>query len=296
MLLEDAKLYAEVRMRRLVGVVVVAAMVVELSAAIVAFAEVTTPTVRARARRNGIVRVSCFHFKGMGSRDLSTIEYERATADGPFRSIRVVERPRRYQTIFDVPGEAGVYWYRARVVSDTGTSAWSVPFMVDAYAAAPTRTPRPTTTPEPVDDPTPTAPPTIAGDPPLPAGMRECAGGAVAQVLDLTNAARDDGDRAPLALHPQLNRAARTHSIDMARAGVLTHDGWLESIRAAGYPGGWLAENIAVGYGSPVGVVTAWLESAGHRGNILNPVYRDVGVGCVVDRAGATWWTQDFGG
>jgi len=60
-------------------------------------------------------------------------------------------------------------------------------------------------------------------------------------------------------------------------------------------PGG--GENIAAGYGSPEEVVTAWMDSSGHRANILNPSYSRVGAGyayCSGTKYGS-YWTLQFG-
>ncbi len=73
-------------------------------------------------------------------------------------------------------------------------------------------------------------------------------------------------------------------------------------IRAVGYPGGYLAENIAWGGGSlgtPRSIVGGWMNSTGHRANILNGGLRDSGVGVAVSTpqggSGGTY-VHDFGG
>jgi uncharacterized protein YkwD len=71
-------------------------------------------------------------------------------------------------------------------------------------------------------------------------------------------------------------------------------------IRAAGYDWAAAGENIATGLGTPRAVLRAFMASPGHCQNILNPTYRDIGVG--VDRrsvagvaTGPATWTEDFG-
>jgi uncharacterized protein YkwD len=130
----------------------------------------------------------------------------------------------------------------------------------------------------------------------LPNGQRECPAGSTAGVLQLVNDARRDHGRGALADNAALARAARTHTIAMVDAQQLTHTGWVGYIRAAGYPGGFLGENIAYGYQSAAAVVQGWMRSSGHRANILSPSYRHSGVGCVMDSRGRLWWTHDFGG
>ena len=58
------------------------------------------------------------------------------------------------------------------------------------------------------------------------------------------------------------------------------------SYRAAG-------ENIAMGYSTPEAVINAWMNSSGHRANILNANYTTIGVGYVAD---GNYWTQEFTG
>jgi len=87
----------------------------------------------------------------------------------------------------------------------------------------------------------------------------------------------------------------------MARFGYMSHTGHdgsspAQRIRAAGYQitGTW-AENIARGYRTPAAVMDGWLNSPGHRANIVNCSLRAIGVGAVRSAAGSVYWTQDFG-
>ena len=75
----------------------------------------------------------------------------------------------------------------------------------------------------------------------------------------------------------------------------MSHDGWDTTIRASGYPYGYWGENVAYGYATADSVMAAWMNSAGHRANILNPHYRDLGVGCAYSASRVPYWTQDFG-
>jgi uncharacterized protein YkwD len=122
------------------------------------------------------------------------------------------------------------------------------------------------------------------------------------EVLRLTNAARAAEEDCPaLRMDSKLRTAARRHSTDMARFGYMSHTGRDGSdpgkrIRDAGYriTGTW-AENIARGYPSPAAVMDGWLNSPGHRANILNCSLRAIGVGVVRSAGGRLYWTQDFG-
>ncbi|MDH7489356.1 MAG: CAP domain-containing protein [Anaerolineae bacterium] len=125
------------------------------------------------------------------------------------------------------------------------------------------------------------------------------------RVIELTNQERAKVGLPPLISDPALNAAALGHSRDMAEHDFFSHTGSDGSsaysrILAAGYSPIWTCgENIAAGYSSPEEVVAAWMNSAGHRANILSPYYHHIGVGYVYD-AGNTfgpyyhYWTQDF--
>lgn len=119
------------------------------------------------------------------------------------------------------------------------------------------------------------------------------------QVVALTNQARAHNGCAALRTDERLRTAARAHSVDMATHNDLSHtgsDGSSFSDRAerAGYPQP-MSENIADGYATAEAVVNAWLNSPGHRSNILNCQTRAVGIGLAYASNGTPYWTQDFG-
>lgn len=126
------------------------------------------------------------------------------------------------------------------------------------------------------------------------------------QVVDLTNAERVEAGCPPLSIDLQLVQAAQGHSEDMALSDFFSHTGsdgsrpW-DRIEAAGYEWREAGENIAAGYQSPESVVDAWMNSDGHRANILRCSYQDIGVGYfyLADDTGAVnyrhYWTQVFG-
>jgi uncharacterized protein YkwD len=69
-----------------------------------------------------------------------------------------------------------------------------------------------------------------------------------------------------------------------------------DRIRAAGYRGGSIGENIAAGQATASAVMKSWMASAGHRANILNCDLKALGVGYYKGSKGYyTYWTQDFG-
>ncbi|WP_031025616.1 sigma-70 family RNA polymerase sigma factor [Streptomyces sp. NRRL WC-3725] len=123
--------------------------------------------------------------------------------------------------------------------------------------------------------------------------------GTVAQVVALVNKERAAAGCGPVTEDPQLDRAAQGHSDDMAARGFFDHtnpdgDGPGERITAAGYRWSTYGENIAKGQQTPQAVMDSWMNSPGHRANILNCAFKNIGVG-VHDGSGGPWWTQAFG-
>lgn len=127
------------------------------------------------------------------------------------------------------------------------------------------------------------------------------------RAVELTNAYRVQNGLPPLTVDPQLTTAAQAHSQDMALNDFFSHrslDGSGVSDRAvaAGYPSSFVGENIGVGYANPEAALAGWLDSPGHRANILNNDYTSIGVGYYFlenDTGVENWnhyWTQVFGG
>ena len=119
------------------------------------------------------------------------------------------------------------------------------------------------------------------------------------RVVELTNAQRAAAGCGAVTIDIRLVNAARAHSADMASRSYFSHsslDGRTVSdrVRGAGYSGGYIGENIAAGYASPEAVVDGWMNSAGHRANILNCNYRHIGVGFASGGPYGSYWTQDF--
>ena len=121
-------------------------------------------------------------------------------------------------------------------------------------------------------------------------------------VFDLVNDERAAQGLDPLGYNTCLADAARDHSEDMGVNEYFSHtsqDGRSpgDRIAAAGYA--WLAygENIAAGYPTPQAVMEGWMNSDGHRANILDPDLCDIGVGYAYVSASTYghYWTQNFG-
>jgi uncharacterized protein YkwD len=163
--------------------------------------------------------------------------------------------------------------------------------------------PKPPTTPDAPKPPAPTAAPTAAPTtPPKPPVTQPPTGNAAleAQVVDLVNVERAKLGCTPIRANDQLTQSARGHSADMAARGYFDHttpEGVTFSTRIsnAGYQWRGAAENIAKGQRSPADVMNSWMNSAGHKANIQNCKYLDLGVGVVADAKGSLIWTQNFG-
>lgn len=152
-----------------------------------------------------------------------------------------------------------------------------------AKKAAPT--PRPTTTPS-----------RTAAAAPQPSSTPS---DTVAQVVALVNQERAKAGCQALTEDPQLEKAAQGQSDDMAARAFFDHtnpDGADpgQRITAAGYKWSTYGENIAQGQQTAAAVMESWMNSPGHRANILNCSFKDIGVG-VHKGSGGPWWTQDFG-
>jgi len=151
-----------------------------------------------------------------------------------------------------------------------------------------------TTPPDTTPNPTPTPEPQ-----PTPGDFEQ-------QVLDLVNQERANAGLQPLTFEPLLAQAAETHSENMAFQDFFSHTGadgstFSDRIQATGFQvQGRSAENIAVGYTTPEAVVEGWMNSPGHRENILTPEFTQLGVGYYFlenDTGNENWnhyWTQVF--
>ncbi|MDI5966905.1 CAP domain-containing protein [Streptantibioticus silvisoli] len=173
--------------------------------------------------------------------------------------------------------------------------------------ASPTRTTARPSTPvshRPAATATPAATPahtataaTLAAAPPGGAAAAQ-----VAQVLTLVNQQRAQAGCRPLTANARLAELAGDFSDEMAARGFFDHtdpDGQTPWNRAAALGitnlGG---ENIAEGQADARAVMTAWMNSPGHRANILDCDYHTIGIGlhyATGSQSGGPWWTQDFG-
>lgn len=118
------------------------------------------------------------------------------------------------------------------------------------------------------------------------------------EVIRLVNEIRVKNGLNPLISDWELSRVARHKSQDMKDNNYFSHTSPVygspfNMMKKFGISYKTAAENIAKGQKTPQAVVNSWMNSSGHRANILNPSYKKIGVGYV---AGGNYWTQMFVG
>ena len=129
--------------------------------------------------------------------------------------------------------------------------------------------------------------------PPAPPTLQE-------QVITITNQDRAAYGLGPVSANSALTNAAQAHSNDQAWANTMSHTGTDGSnaaarISRAGYRYSAWGENVAAGYGDPAAVMTAWMNSPGHRANILNGTYTQIGIGLAYATNGTPYFTMELG-
>ncbi len=126
------------------------------------------------------------------------------------------------------------------------------------------------------------------------------------RILELVNIERTKRELDPLSIDNQLDQAANFHNDEMVRADMMSHQlpgeaDLGERVSATGYSWTRVAENIAAGNTTPEAVVEGWMNSPGHKENILNPEFIHIGIGYeyAPDENNAfddydVYWTQVF--
>lgn len=122
------------------------------------------------------------------------------------------------------------------------------------------------------------------------------------EVVSLINEIRASEGLQPLRISDKLSEAAEEHSEDMAAENYFGHTGsdgssLRERTSEQGYNGRYVGENIGAGHDTAEQIVTSWMHSDGHRANILNSKFNEIGVGFVSDPESqyTEYWTQVFG-
>lgn len=122
---------------------------------------------------------------------------------------------------------------------------------------------------------------------------------ALSILAKLHNQERSKAGAGALVLNPKLMAAASLHARWMANNKKMTHEGihgsmpWTR-VQAANYAYISVGENIAYGYRSPASVMTGWMNSTGHRANILNRNFKELGIAVATDSKGVPYWCAVF--
>ncbi|WP_328770120.1 CAP domain-containing protein [Streptomyces sp. NBC_00286] len=121
--------------------------------------------------------------------------------------------------------------------------------------------------------------------------------GPTSRVLALVNAEREKAGCGPVTTNAKLTKAAQNHSQDMADHKNMSHTGsdgsdMGERLARVGYNFRSAGENVAAGYGTPESVMDGWMNSPGHKANILNCGFKELGIGLAQP---GNYWTQNFG-
>lgn len=106
----------------------------------------------------------------------------------------------------------------------------------------------------------------------------------IAELLREVNTQRELNGKQPLRLNSRLTGAAQKHAENMSENDFFDHlspdgRGVMERVTKEGYHWRAIAENIGAGLSSPKSTVTAWMKSRGHRDNLLNGEFNEVGIG-----------------
>lgn len=125
------------------------------------------------------------------------------------------------------------------------------------------------------------------------------------RLLELVNAVREEHGALPLKRNMLLEAAAQDYADDMHDRNFFSHESpdgttFDQRIEAAGYPGPcdrpgcrmriYMGENLAKGFDTPESVLKGWMDSPGHRANILSENFSEVGLGI-----SGNYWSQSFG-
>lgn len=120
-----------------------------------------------------------------------------------------------------------------------------------------------------------------------------------AEIVKLTNRKRKKRGLKLLKINSQLVCLARKQSASMAHNNQLSHTvngkTLAHRIEKSRYPYRYIGENVARSKRSPPHVIKMWMKSEGHRVNILNPNFREIGIGIIQAKNGDKYFTQVYG-
>ena len=126
--------------------------------------------------------------------------------------------------------------------------------------------------------------------------------GVAASIVDLTNQERATAGVGMLQANARLMQAAQLQADQVARLGQLEHvlpaatyPRPEDRLAVAGYTWRAYGENLASGQRTPAEAMRDWMQSTGHRENILNPVFTEIGIGYAIGAGGRPYYVQVFG-
>lgn len=119
------------------------------------------------------------------------------------------------------------------------------------------------------------------------------------EVVRLVNIERQKNGLSQFSASSELSNVARVKSEDMSKNNYFSHNSPqygspFDMMKSFGIKYNTAGENIAMGYISAQSVVNGWMNSSGHKANILNPSFKTIGVGAYTDSKGTIYWTQMF--
>ncbi|NLP29582.1 MAG: hypothetical protein GX363_00440 [Clostridiales bacterium] len=148
--------------------------------------------------------------------------------------------------------------------------------------------------------PAPEKPKTPAPQKPEPPANEAAATGSYeAKVVDLVNKERAAQGLSPLKYNAELSKVARVKAEDMRDKNYFSHTSPtygspFDMMKSFGIKYRAAGENIAKGYRTPESVMDGWMNSPGHKANIMSPDFTEIGVGYVTDSRGTGYWVQMF--
>lgn len=216
--------------------------------------------------------------------------------DKTFVPLRAISEAVNCKVLWLEPSKSVIIYGGSKPEPSAAPEPYYSPSPSPAATARPTMTPqataRPTATPQATTRPTATPAPTAGSDLSGEAAMER-------EVSTLVNQERAQNGLSPLTLADDLTAVARAHSRDMIDRNFFSHtnpDGQspFDRLRSAGISYRAAAENIAYGQRTAEAVMNSWMNSSGHRANILSANVSEIGIGAVKSSSGTVYWTQVF--
>jgi uncharacterized YkwD family protein len=173
------------------------------------------------------------------------------------------------------------------------------PTPVPEQKPAPTPTPTPVPEQKPAPAPAPTPAPETTKPAPAPVQTSGEFSAYQQEVLNIVNKERTSRGLSALKFNTEVSKVATLKSQDMIDKGYFDHNSPtygspFDMMKQFGITYRSAGENIAMGQRTPQEVMTAWMNSEGHRKNILNSSFTEIGIGIAKDKNGRLYWTQMF--